>query len=155
MQLYGCTVWWLSFVWTLFTLSLCVKRGYIGPSMVPGSWDWAGGIFVFLNTFVFFSLARFGFSKKSDEKQRSNKVHPYASEQLWWHIWPTFPLNFMKFSQKMPLYVFYTMVQKSQKWPKTQIRGGGGPATDKNLFAFFCSRQEFFLDSSKPKCWTS
>ena len=26
----------------------------------------------------------------------------------------------------MPLYLFYTMVQKSQKWPKTQIRGGGG-----------------------------
>ena len=25
----------------------------------------------------------------------------------------------------MPLYLFYTMVQKSQKWPKTQIRGGG------------------------------
>ena len=23
----------------------------------------------------------------------------------------------------MPLYVFYTMVQKSQKWPKTQIKG--------------------------------
>ena len=35
---------------------------------------------------------------------------------------------FMKFSQKMPLNVFYTMVQKSQKWPKTQIKwGGGGP----------------------------
>ena len=49
---------------------------------------------------------------------------PYASEQLRWHIWPTFPLNIlMKFSQKMPLYVFYTMVQKSQKWPKTQIKG--------------------------------
>ena len=32
----------------------------------------------------------------------------------------------MKFSQKMPLYLFYTMVQKSQKWPKTQIKGGGG-----------------------------
>ena len=34
---------------------------------------------------------------------------------------------FMKFSQKMPLYFFYhvyTMVQKSQKWPKTQIKGG-------------------------------
>ena len=30
----------------------------------------------------------------------------------------------MKFSQKMPLCVFYTMVQKSQKWPKTQIKGG-------------------------------
>ena len=24
----------------------------------------------------------------------------------------------------MPLNVFYTMVQKSQKWPKTQIKGG-------------------------------
>ena len=28
----------------------------------------------------------------------------------------------------MPLNLFYTMVQKSQKWPKTQIKGGGGPA---------------------------
>ena len=26
----------------------------------------------------------------------------------------------------MPLHLFYTMVQKSQKWPKTQIKGGGG-----------------------------
>ena len=26
----------------------------------------------------------------------------------------------------MPLYLFYTMVQKSQKWPNTQIKGGGG-----------------------------
>ena len=25
----------------------------------------------------------------------------------------------------MPLYLSYTMVQKSQKWPKTQIKGGG------------------------------
>ena len=24
----------------------------------------------------------------------------------------------------MPLCLFYTMVQKSQKWPKTQIKGG-------------------------------
>ena len=30
----------------------------------------------------------------------------------------------MQFSQKMPLCVFYTMVQKNQKWPKTQIKGG-------------------------------
>ena len=30
----------------------------------------------------------------------------------------------MKFSQKMRLYFFYAMVQKSQKWPKTQIKGG-------------------------------
>ena len=28
----------------------------------------------------------------------------------------------------MPLYLFYTMVQKSKKWPKTQIKGGVGPA---------------------------
>ena len=28
----------------------------------------------------------------------------------------------------MSLNFFYTMVQKSQKWPKTQIKGGGGPA---------------------------
>ena len=28
----------------------------------------------------------------------------------------------------MPLNLFYTMMQKSQKWPKTQIKGGGGPA---------------------------
>ena len=29
----------------------------------------------------------------------------------------------MNFSQKIPLYFFYTMVQKSQKRPKTQIKG--------------------------------
>ena len=53
-----------------------------------------------------------------------NFIETYASEQLRWHIWPTFPLNFfMKFSQKIPLYVFYFMVQGSQKWPKTQIKG--------------------------------
>ena len=33
----------------------------------------------------------------------------------------------------MPLNLFYTMVQKSQKWPKTQIKGGGGPACYKHL----------------------
>ena len=49
---------------------------------------------------------------------------PNASEQLRWPIWPTLPLNFlMNFSQKMPLYCFYTMVPKSQEWPKTQIKG--------------------------------
>ena len=31
----------------------------------------------------------------------------------------------MHFSHKMPLYNFYTIVQKSQRWPKTQIKGGG------------------------------
>ena len=34
----------------------------------------------------------------------------------------------------MPLNVFYTMVQKSQKWPKTQIKGGGGPALSCRLW---------------------
>ena len=31
----------------------------------------------------------------------------------------------------MPLNLFYTMVQKSQKWPKTQIKGG--PANWKEI----------------------
>ena len=45
----------------------------------------------------------------------------------------------------MPLNLFYTMVQKSQKWPKTQIKGGSclklktGHARD-NLFVFSASR---------------
>ena len=34
----------------------------------------------------------------------------------------------------MPLNLFYTMVQKSQKWPKTQIKGGG-PALTPTQFA--------------------
>ena len=37
----------------------------------------------------------------------------------------------------MPLNLFYTMVQKSQKWPKTQIKGGG-PAL--KLFSGFIHR---------------
>ena len=34
-----------------------------------------------------------------------------------------FQIFFIKISQKMPLYLFDTKVQKSQKWPKTQIKG--------------------------------
>ena len=34
----------------------------------------------------------------------------------------------------MPLYLFYTMVQKSQKWPKTQIKGGGGSCLKTNTW---------------------
>ena len=34
----------------------------------------------------------------------------------------------------MPLYLFYTMVQKSQKWPKTQIKGGGGSCLNTKNF---------------------
>ena len=42
------------------------------------------------------------------------------------YICPAFPLNFfMRFSQKMPLNFFFTTVlQKSQEWPKTHIKGG-------------------------------
>ena len=32
----------------------------------------------------------------------------------------------MRFSQNMPLYFSYTIVQKSQEWPKTQNQGRGG-----------------------------
>ena len=34
----------------------------------------------------------------------------------------------------MPLNVFYTIVQKSQKWPKTQIKGGGPALSFNALF---------------------
>ena len=34
----------------------------------------------------------------------------------------------------MPLNLFYTMVQKSQKWPKTQIKGGSCLNFIKTLF---------------------
>ena len=47
----------------------------------------------------------------------------------------------------MPLNLFYTMVQKSQKWPKTQIKGG--PALTSGLgiiwavtFSTHCSEQK-------------
>ena len=41
----------------------------------------------------------------------------------------------------MPLNLFYTMVQKSQKWPKTQIKGG--PAL--NYYGFDRSSQNASL----------
>ena len=55
MQIGRCTVWRLSFsaVDYIYTISLC-REGYIGPSTIPGSWEWAGTFFVLLNTFVFF-----------------------------------------------------------------------------------------------------
>ena len=34
----------------------------------------------------------------------------------------------------MPLNLFYTMVQKSQKWPKTQIKGGSCLKSDNEMF---------------------
>ena len=41
-----------------------------------------------------------------------------------------FPVElFVRFSHKMPLYIFYTVMQKSQNLPKSQIKGGGGGDT--------------------------
>ena len=37
----------------------------------------------------------------------------------------------------MPLNLFYTMVQKSQKWPKTQIKGGPALRQDPPLIWVF------------------
>ena len=73
------------------------------------------------------------------------------SEQLWWHMWPIFSLNFfMKFSQRMPLYFFYTMVQKSQKWPKTQIKGMGPALKEKksNLWKMSVQKSIFSFSSA-------
>ena len=39
----------------------------------------------------------------------------------------------------MPLNVFYTMVQKSQKWPKTQIKGGPALSSGKYFFIAMAS----------------
>ena len=61
-------------IYTL-SLSLC-KKGIRWSINGTGSWDGAGGIFVFRNTFVFFSPARFGFSKKSDEKTKKQQGSP-------------------------------------------------------------------------------
>ena len=41
----------------------------------------------------------------------------------------------------MPLNLFYTMVQKSQKWPKTQIKGG--PALKEDTKKWFSSKVQF------------
>ena len=38
----------------------------------------------------------------------------------------------------MPLNLFYTMVQKSQKWPKTQIKGGGPAWSSFPITMTFC-----------------
>ena len=48
----------------------------------------------------------------------------------------------------MPLNLFYTMVQKSQKWPKTQIKGGG-PALIKVLRKLKVKRAEV----DQLRCW--
>ena len=61
---------------------------------------------------------------------------------------------FLKFSQKMPLYFFDTMVQKSQKWPKTQIKGG--PVWKRDVLgisAYQWSERATFRESSIVRSW--
>ena len=41
----------------------------------------------------------------------------------------------------MPLYVFYTMVQKSQKWLKTQIKGGPALSASGSVFVFIAAHK--------------
>ena len=54
----------------------------------------------------------------------------------------------------MPLYFFYIMVQKSQKWTKTQIKGGGGggSALISSTLNFNCGAWSYLLlpSSAKP-----
>ena len=53
----------------------------------------------------------------------------------------------------MPLYLFYTMVQKSQKWPKTQIKGGSCLKVVRDSFGsnkmcqFFCQNLLFMAQA--------
>ena len=71
-----------------------------------------------------FQAVKFNLASAIELSKAVNFVYNFLHKQLWWHILPTFLLMFfMRFSQKKPLYFFYTMVQKS-KWPKTQIKRG-------------------------------
>ena len=81
-------------------------------------------------------------------------LKPYASEQLRWHIWPTFLLNFlMKFSQKMPLYFFYIMVQKKSKMTKNSNQGGG-PALSCVLLSVCTDCSKLFSGMVLMPLWT-
>ena len=57
----------------------------------------------------------------------------------------------------MPLYLFYATVQKSQKWPKTQIKGGGGgPALRHHYRARNWTFDEnHFVVSSSSSFWNA
>ena len=58
----------------------------------------------------------------------------------------------------MPLYLFYTMVQKSQKWPKTQIKGGSCdnfPASSQSSPKTEMPRTKlpYFFSGNPTSCW--
>ena len=54
----------------------------------------------------------------------------------------------------MPLYVFYAMMQKRQKWPKAQIKGEGpkrAPHSVEFYFSINCDRQKRFLQNERRR----
>ena len=54
----------------------------------------------------------------------------------------------------MPLYLFYTIVQKSQKRPKTQIKGVLPKLSPKrNILHFSLLNKRFLLFSASGTCW--
>ena len=58
----------------------------------------------------------------------------------------------------MPLNLFYTMVQKSQKWPKTQIKGGGSclkAGIQIFVYVFPIHLNLFIFGPQKNKFWAS
>ena len=50
----------------------------------------------------------------------------------------------MKFSQKMPLYVFYTMVQKVKNDQKLKSRGGGWSCMKDQVDLLSCLKSVFY-----------
>ena len=79
-------------------------------------------------------------------------LKPNANEQLRWHVWPTFPLTLiMKFSQKLSIYFFYTIVHKVQKFksrgPAAASEGGRRDRNMSDIFAH-CSLVFYFHDLS-------
>ena len=110
------------------THSICTARPRPGPAAgvrVSPTSDTCQSVAILMNRRPPISRARLNFRRRPilcttlyrNPMQASN--FGGAFDQLLLHL-------FVEFSQKMPLYFFYTMVQTSQKWPKTQIKGGGG-----------------------------
>ena len=58
----------------------------------------------------------------------------------------------VKFSQKMPLHFFYTMVPKCQKWPWTQSQIKGGPALSENVINWWCQTYTYLSFHSCIVC---
>ena len=51
----------------------------------------------------------------------------------------------------MPLNLFYTMVQKSQKWPKTQIKGVGSCLNQHKKDKKSFSSKQIFMEGKRQE----